>query len=171
MRDPERAQRLLAQLSGLPSFDALKRTVRGVSAEEGAPEPSPREEQLTALLEAAFLVSASDGEFAPIERDGLSSLLAAMTDGLFPLPSFEELLHSFAGALSRDGYLVRIEHLAETLRDGEMRHAALLLAVGACLADGEIHDKERALLETLADAFELDPEEISTLLAEANRAF
>ena len=146
--------------------------------------------QLNAILEAAFLIAAADGELSDKEFTALSKAALSLfgpkigeTEGE---PSYrnayhfadaamteEELnnsLQSFADLLDEQSYAQRVAYIAETLPDDAQRQQAFKLAVGISMEEGGVPDSENTVIHDLAKAFSFSAEKTNQLLDEVDAA-
>lgn len=129
-----------------------------VSMEDPGPRYVPELEpsQLEALVEAMYLVAFADGVLSDDERAHFGRSVRTLTDGRLSGSAFDHVIASIEGELTSKGHERCVESLARRLPGVQLREVALILAADMAAADGVICDDERALLERMAAAFEMD---------------
>ncbi len=115
-------------------------------------------EQLEALVETMYLVAFADGRFDDAERDHFERSIRALTDGRLSAGAFDVVIARIGRQLDERGRDGLVASLKRRLRDPRLRQIALILAADMAAADGALHAQERALIETLADAFDMPPD-------------
>lgn len=180
MAEADRAQQMggLRELLGVGSAKDLletgalalsKRPPLPSEDEEAQTEPdmSPQEllqaERFSAILEASFLVAASDGVLAASEEQQLRASILELTDNRIPEEDISQLLEAFLERLRSDGYEARIAQVAEILDQLELRRAAFLMALGLAHIDGRVQEEEAATFQELARAFGFSEAEATEL--------
>jgi uncharacterized tellurite resistance protein B-like protein len=121
-------------------------------------------DRFAALLEAAFLVAAADGELSAVEGEQLAAAMIDLTEGQIPDEEIEALIDAFLEALHEEGFEARIKSVAQSLDSPELRRAAFALAAGIACVDGKILAEEVEIFEALAKAFEIPTGEIDSIL-------
>lgn len=147
--------------------------------------------QLNAILEAAFLIAAADGELSDKEFTALSKAAVSL---FAPQPQeiqeshpyrdtsnhFAEIamteedlnnsLQSFADLLDEQSYAQRIAYIAEVLTDDQLRQQAFKLAVDLSMEEGGVPDSENTVIHDLAKAFNFPADKTNQLLDEVEAA-
>lgn len=131
---------------------------------EGA-ELSPR----GATYAAAYFMALADGkatddEFASIKR--FLDLMAPRT-GSEGQDNDEQYLMTMDAASASSEPEKLVARIAKALPEHKQRVVALLVAALTSLADGQVHETERALVEKLAGAFGLDRNSVDHILDSA----
>jgi tellurite resistance protein len=119
---------------------------------------------LEALVETMYLVAFADGEYADAERAHFERCVQALTDGRMSGDSFAHVVDRVVGQLAGEGHDVCVESLKRRLDDPRLRQVALILATDMAAADGKLHDAERSLILSLADAFDMPPDSTREVL-------
>jgi len=137
-------------------------------ADEDEPDLTDEEfaqaERFSAMLEAAFLVAASDGELSDAEAEALAKSILELTQNQIPDEDIENLIASYADLLESDGYETRIKFVAEVLDRDDLRQAAFVLAAGIAYADGRVVESEKTIYRDLAQAFQIPQDQVQALL-------
>lgn len=123
-----------------------------------------------AVVEAAFLVANSDGEFDADERAAFKSVVLHACDSLVRVDQLEALLEDLANLLGEDGLEKRTRMVARTVTRPDQQHEVLRLAALMAHASGGIAEAERHVLSALAQHFGLEASAVEAALAEAEQA-
>ncbi len=129
------------------------------------------EATLGALVETMALAADADGSFGSAEQLAIANQLRDLfvgtpVEALVANDSVSGMLTMAAEALKRDGRVVRLASVKNSLGDTAFRKGALVLAIRVVAMDGVIRTSERELLLDLAEALELDPDEAADLVRE-----
>jgi hypothetical protein len=147
----------------------LRLATAGRSASAGtdgsaATAPAPRR----AVIEAAFLLAAVDGEVTPMEiaqfAEGVEEAMGAEAS-----LDVEAMVKEMAEQLAKDGWDKRLAALKSALEgspDGEM---AYRLAASVAFVDDTVAHAEAAALVAMASAFGISEERSRALMEEVRR--
>ena len=117
------------------------------------------------MAEALFLVMAADGVCTLEERVALRGALRTITDDELSRPAIMALIERFDESLLHDGLDARISRVASELSaDRADSRATIELAAALILADGEVTEDEKRVLEQLAAETGHDPDAALSLL-------
>lgn len=165
------------------SFDpALTQRIRELIADKGrlslAPEdprfegvcPTPEMaavlNRVAPIAEALFLVMSADGVCSFDERVALRGALRTITDDELSRPAIAALLDRFDSSLGSQGLTESVSRVAAQLAgDRADSRATVELAAALILADGEVTDGERNLLQQLAEETGQDPDAALALVS------
>ena len=160
---------------------ADERSVRAYSAAlvgiGDARADAQRVGEIEAMLEAMYLMAASDGEVAPDELLQLSASLRAMLEAFqsagsaettLPLLKLNDTLAQFKTLLERDGLERRLEAVAQRLLTPESACLAFSLAAAVAFVDDFVDTGEANAIDKLANALGFKPEESQHLLREVH---
>ncbi|MCS6902212.1 MAG: tellurite resistance TerB family protein [Myxococcales bacterium] len=117
-----------------------------------------------ALLEAAFLVAAADGELTREEIGELADLIAQMTGQMVSPRELADSLIAYSEQLEQTGRAARIEALASACTDVGERRQILGFAALVALCDQEIAPAELFVLHSLGRAFRLHVLEVNDIV-------
>ena len=164
-----------------PFDPALTQRLRTLITERGrlslAPE-DPRFEsvcptpEMTAVLnrvapiaEALYLVMSADGVCSLDERLALRGALRTMTDDELSKPAIAALLDRFDSSLEDEGLCARMSRVAAQIAgDRADSRATVELAAALILADDEVTESEREVLQQLAEETGQDPDAVLALI-------
>jgi uncharacterized tellurite resistance protein B-like protein len=121
-------------------------------------------EQFLAILEAAVLVAAANGDLAEAEIVRLLHLFRELSGGALSEDHAELWLDRFLSALTREGLETRLAKNAGTLQDPALRRTAFSFAVGLAYSDGEVDEAEVSVFTALAEHYQIPIEEAQQLL-------
>ncbi|HZO13285.1 MAG TPA: tellurite resistance TerB family protein [Polyangiaceae bacterium] len=119
--------------------------------------------ELEALVETMYLVAYSDGSYSAPERARFAHCVSKLTDGRMAGAHFDHVVARIVCRLRDDGMEACVRALRDRLAP-RLRSVALILASDMAAADGVLHPAERKLLLSLADAFQMHPEETREVL-------
>ena len=125
--------------------------------------------RLQTMLEVAFLAAACDGELADPEIEHLVANLQSWIGKQLEADFLEDLFDQFAGHLSAEGAHARLTSASRAL-DQESRRVAYRLACVTALCDLDVRDEELRFLGTIADTFEIPPEQAQQIFDELDDA-
>lgn len=146
-------------LSGkLPSTDALREAGHQVAAGEALDENA----RALALLEAPYIVAASDGLEAQ-ERQAFSALIAHLV-GSAPADAVCDVLDWFDQRLAAEGVEARIAHIAGYFESRREREQVLGFATLLALADRRLAVSEQDVLLRLSEALGFKRAEVQMLV-------
>lgn len=166
--------------SGISAFargSILKQAARSYGARpilDEATVPSGFDPQAAvlfeAVIEAAFLVAASDGVFDSDERVVFESVVVEACDNLVGLPQIDALIADFAEQLAEDGMEKRTLMVARSiLRRDHQSEVLRIAALMAHMSQG-VSEPERGVLELLARRFDLPNDAVDRAIGQANTA-
>jgi len=118
----------------------------------------------SALLEAAFLVAAADGELAREEIGELADLIAQMTSQSVSPGELADSIAAYSEQLEHSGRPAMIEALAAACPDPDARRQVLGFAALVALCDRELAPSELFVLHSLGRAFGLNPPEVNHIV-------
>jgi tellurite resistance protein len=117
---------------------------------------------LDGICEAAFLAAQADGEVSDEEVEMLANVVHTMLDGQADLDQILSRLEACEEAFENEGFEARMNQIAAKLPSDDARQAALIVAAGVILGDGEYDaDSEGAFYEDLAELIGV-PEDVAT---------
>lgn len=109
---------------------------------------------LAGIVEAGFLMAASDGNLDDSELDLLAGVIIGISDGYATEEQIDELLGACYDALERDGYEARLQACSDNLQTDEARKLALEVAAHVLFADDEFDpDNEGDIYVNMAGTF------------------
>lgn len=123
-----------------------------------------------AVVEAAFLVAASDGVFDDDERIAFESVVAEVCENAVEIPQLDALVADLREQLAEDGMEKRVSMVARSI--GKRDHQIEVLRIAALMAhmsDG-VGEAEKRVLEQIAKCFDLPSEVVTNAIAQADRA-
>jgi tellurite resistance protein len=123
-----------------------------------------------AVVEAAFLVANSDGEFDADERAVFQAVVLNACDSLVRGDKLDALLEDLTNLLEEDGLEKRTRMVARTVTRPDQQHEVLRLAALMAHASGGIAESERHVLSVLAQGFALEPTAVDAALDAAEQA-
>lgn len=123
-----------------------------------------------AVVEAAFLVANSDGDFDADERAAFQSVVLHACDNVVRADQLDALLEDFATQLEEDGLEKRASMVSRTVTRSDQQREVLRIAALMAHASGGIAETERGVLAALARGFALDATAVDAALAEAEQA-
>lgn len=150
-----RARELLARHTerDLPDLAALSRR---------DPQSGRRDDALYgALLEAAFLVAAADGELTREEVGELADLIARMAGQTVSPGELADSIGAYATQLERSGRGAMIDALAAACTEPASRKQVLHFAILVALCDRELAPSELFVLHSLGRAFGMATDQVN----------
>lgn len=160
----DKAEQVKSELSDCGGFMAELTTEK---ERLDSSEISAEESRLhAAMVEAAYLMAAANGEVTQEEAD-------AMADGLYKLTDISEqtlgTLFEVAGArLANEGADARIAAIGQDVTDEDQRKGVFLVAAAVSWKGGGIGMKEGLALQALSRAFGIPMNAMHKLLAKAH---
>lgn len=150
-----RVRRLLEKKAAaeLPSMSKVEMAAR-------ARKESTADDFFSCLVEAAFLVSAADGELSAEEESTLGETIGEVTGDVLPPEEFMAMINSFAKALAEDGVEGRARAMAAVLPDEAARKEVLAFAALLALCDHDLHKNEEDVLYLMGKAFSFDEDQV-----------
>jgi tellurite resistance protein len=147
-------------------------------------------EKLNAIIEAAFLISASDGEMTDKEFEVLVNSTkrlcqipdvthtetpyrgdeAKAIETMLSAMDINTSLQSFAELLDAQGYEKRIAYVADVLSEEGLRQKAFMIAVDIAMTESGVSESENQTIQDLAKAFGFTPETTKTLIEQVEES-
>jgi len=119
-----------------------------------------------AIVEGAYVVANSDGDFDDEERRTFERVVIAACGGTVPTQSIASLVNDLADQLKEDGIDRRVRVLAKTLTKREHAQEALRIAALLAQTSDDVSDAERRTLEKIATQCGLQVSDVDRALAE-----
>lgn len=145
---------------------------RPVGAEETIPTGfDPRAAVLfEAVVEAAFLVANSDGDFDAKERSTFETVVAQACQNTLKPSELHALVTNLCELLETQGMSERVSRVCAAVLSHE--HKLEVLRISALMAhiSGGVQTPERAVLDQLASGMGLGADAVATALGQAERA-
>ncbi len=123
-----------------------------------------------AVVEAAFLVANADGDFDADERRAFSTVVLQATRQSVDARQIDALLADLAELFDEDGIDTRIKMISRTVTKPAHQREVLRVASLLAYVSGGVSDVERAVLDKLAQAFDLDGDAVGAAVEDAKRA-
>lgn len=164
----------LQKMSGLKAMLDKVTAYREVLEKEQAAQQAADAEQaqasaeMTALVEAACIVAASDGKISGGELERLVARVGELTEGRFSGDALQGIAEIAADRVASEGVPARADAVAASLRDPDLRRAALLVAGAVAWLDGGVGTKEGLALQALARSFGIPIDEMHRILGQAH---
>jgi tellurite resistance protein len=108
------------------------------------------------MLEAAFLVTAADGQVSKEELGALVDLVADMTSRVVSPGDLGAALEAFSELNEKDGRPARLAALAAAVPDADARRQVLGFATLVALCDHDLAPSELFILHSIGKAFGVD---------------
>ena len=119
-----------------------------------------------ALFEVMFLMIAADGVVADEEFEVLRGAVRGLTDNAMRTAHIDKMLAECKERY-KEGRDERLKAIAPILKeDPALVEAGFSLAAAIAFADSEIHDEENELINSIAEALDIDGERSEELLAQ-----
>lgn len=119
------------------------------------------------LAETAFLMMTADGRIDEAERQAIVGAIRGLTDGLLQDGTIKVMLETFTERVADAGRSARLEAVAKTLSPNPAdAERAFALAAAVALADENVDTSETALVEDIADLFDITPERARAILGQ-----
>lgn len=118
-----------------------------------------------ALCEAMYLMMAADGKVLNIEREVLKGAMRTLTDDTVRGVHIEAMLDTAAKKLGREGSDQRLDVVVRALKEDPIKaEVAFVVASAIALADNVLHERERELLDKMAESFGFEEERASRIM-------
>ena len=117
-----------------------------------------------AIVEAAYVVSAADGVLDDSEREAFAQVVSEACGGAVEEHQIGDLLADLRDHLREDGLDTRVGAIALAVPKPEHRREVLRMAGLLAHVSGGVSGVEKAVLEKLAAAFQLEPREVDAAL-------
>ncbi|HEX3597542.1 MAG TPA: TerB family tellurite resistance protein [Polyangiaceae bacterium] len=115
--------------------------------------------------ETLFLMMAADGKVTASERDALRGAIRGLAGDVLHEGTILVMLEQYEKALENEGREARLESLGATLSaTPAAAEGAFALAAAVALADDEVADEERALVDQIRTWFGISSDRASVLL-------
>jgi tellurite resistance protein len=135
--------------------------VREALREAGPLEPPAL---IDAVATACLLMAAADGHIAPAETRRIAEVLIALSGTVEDREAVESALQERAVEVATGDQEHHVRELAERVREPQQRRKVLAYAAAVAWADHRLDIEEEVLLEQLAEAFEVEREELARLV-------
>ncbi len=152
----------LANMQGFA--DMVSEAAQAAEAEEESLESSP----FAAVVEAAYIIAAADGDVSEDELSRLVQGLVNVTDSQLDEVQINALMQTAAMNYESEGRDARLGAVAELLPDSDSREAAFLVAAGVSWAEGGVSTQEGLALQALSRAFDIPMNQMHQLLGQAH---
>ena len=123
-----------------------------------------------AIVEAAYLVAASDGVVDAEEREAFERVVSAACGGAVAPKHVADLVADLVGQLEEDGMDRRIQAVGRLITKKSHAEEVLRIAVLLAQASDSVSDVERQTLVRIAEACKLEPADVDTALREVQAA-
>jgi tellurite resistance protein len=124
----------------------------------------------SAMLEAAFLVTAADGELSVEEAGSLVDVIAQVGGETITPGQLAESVHEFSAMLEKDGRPARIEALSNAITDPGARREVLGFASLVALCDHELAPSELYVLHSIGKGFGFDSKAVNGIIKSVREA-
>ncbi|HHH11927.1 MAG TPA: hypothetical protein ENK23_07640 [Sorangium sp.] len=163
----------------MPAFqdmiDAQKKAIADAEAAEqnelevveAAAAEQVRQTELSACVEAAYLIASADGHTSTEEVNHIASKMCDLTEHAFDKAHVEALIDLARQYVEAEGREARIASLATTVEGEDKRQAAFMVAAATSWTGGGIGMKEGLALQAIARAFGWDINHMHKLLGKA----
>jgi len=115
--------------------------------------------EVEAMVELMFFVARADGEFSVAERRAFLETVESLSEGHLDSSDLLELMDRAQAALEVQGMDSRLTDLAAHLPDELAKRLAFGLCTQLALSDGPYQDTERNMLDQIAVALQISPED------------
>lgn len=117
------------------------------------------------MAETLFLMMAADGKITVSERDALRGAIRGLAGDLLHEGTIQVMLEQYDRSLTTEGREARLRSLGALLSGvPAAAEGAFALAAAVALADDEVADEERALVEQIREWFGITSERASLIL-------
>lgn len=162
--DDSKAEQVKSSLSECGGFiEALTTEKERLDSSEATAEESKLH---AAMVEAAYLIAASDGEVTQEEADTLSDGLYKLTD--MNQETLSTLFEVAAARRENEGQDARIAAIGQDITDPDQRVGTFLVAAAVSWKGGGIGVKKGLALQALSRAFDIPMNEMHKLLGKAH---
>jgi len=119
------------------------------------------------MAETMFLMMTADGKITDSETTAILGAIRGLTDGHLHDGTIKVMLERYGEMAVAQGRETRLRAVADQLADRPAEaENAFTLAAAVALADNEVADEERSLLEQLATWLGIKPDRAAVILAE-----
>lgn len=123
-----------------------------------------------AVVEAAFLVANSDGDFDNVERQTFETVVHEACQNTVQRAEVEALVSDLLDQLTEDGVEQRVRMVSGSISNEEHKHEVLRIASLMAHISGGVLDSERDVLLKLASGFGLGEDSVAASLEQAAAA-
>lgn len=121
--------------------------------------------RVSPLAETMFLMMSADGKITPSERDAVRGAIRGLTGDILQNGTIDVLLEGFEKKAAKEGREARLRAVGEALADQPSdAEGAFALAAAVALADDDVAEEERALVNQLAVWFGIPPDRAAGIL-------
>lgn len=117
-----------------------------------------------AVVEAAFLVANSDGEFDETERQTFETVVHEACQNTVQRGEVRALVSDLLDQLTEDGVDQRIRMVSGSISNGDHKHEVMRIAALMAHISGGVLDSEREVLNKLATGFGLSQDAVTSAL-------
>jgi tellurite resistance protein len=119
------------------------------------------------MAETMFLMMTVDGKITESETTAILGAIRGLTDGHLHDGTIKVMLERYGEMVAAQGREARLAAVADQLADRPAEaENAFTLAAAVALADNEVADEERKLIEQLATWFGIKPDRAAAIIAE-----
>lgn len=119
------------------------------------------------LCEAMYLMMAVDGKVLNVERDVLKGAMRTLTDDTVRGVHIEAMLDTAAKKLGLEGIEKRLDVVVRSLREDPIKaEVAFVVASAIALADNKLDERERDLLDRMAEGFGFEEARASKIMSD-----
>ncbi len=117
------------------------------------------------MAETLFLMMAADGKVTASERDALRGAIRGLAGDVLHEGTIQVMLEQYERSLAKEGREARLKSLGATLSGvPASAEGAFALAAAVALADDEVADEERALVDQIRNWFGISSDRASVIL-------
>lgn len=122
-------------------------------------------EEYGPMCEALYLVMAADHRVLNVEREVARGALGVLSNGRVRTVHMEAMIDAATRRVAEEGEATRLAKVIEALHDDPARaKTTVLLCAAIALADGRVTIEEHAMLNALANGFDMGNVEADQLL-------
>lgn len=119
------------------------------------------------IVEAAYVVATADGIFDEEEQRLFEKVVTAACGGTISQSHVKDLVADLADQLQEDGLDVRVQRISQFAARREHAHEVIRIAALIAQCSDEVSEAERAVLEKIAVACNLDVSVVDAALRAA----
>jgi len=117
------------------------------------------------LAETLFIMMAADGKITVQERDAMRGAIRGLAGDVLHEGTIQVMLEQYEKALAKEGRESRLRALGSSLSSQpSAAEGAFALAAAVALADDEVADEERSLVNQIREWFGITSERASIIL-------
>ncbi len=124
----------------------------------------------TPILDLGVLVAYADGQVDPQERAMLLEVFQALLETSLTPELVDHLITASVEIIQAAGAEPRARLVGAILADCEAGDPGIVVALGVAFASEGLSEKERAVIDRVAEAAEVSPERVAQLIAHAKEA-